>query len=220
MERLQELYEQLTDLIPEGQIDDYMACGCTVGQNYEAMEKRLLIVERAPQNEPGDDCDPKACATCGGCSGVGTVAVNGVNLNGRDFTGAAGRIAHLFVGVPANKWPDAVAKTYLYKIMPKKGRISREMMDKQKKLCEEIIFEEIRAYNPTHVLFLTGWSGIWEFDFPLQPLLKGESVEAVGEVENGAPAIVTRYVIRESEDKFVSDIVTSFQTLDDMANEK
>ena len=55
MERLQELYEQLADLIPEDQIDNYMACGCTVGENYDKMEKRLMIIERAPQNEPSDD---------------------------------------------------------------------------------------------------------------------------------------------------------------------
>lgn len=218
MERLQELYEQLVDLIPEDQVDNYMACGCTVGENYDAMEKRLMIIERAPQNEPSDDCDPKACSTCsscGSCSGIGNASLNGVNLNGRDFTGAAAHITHLFAEVPFHKWTDSVVRTYLYKVMPKKGRITREMMDKQKKLCEDILFEEIRAYNPTHVLFLTGWSGVWEFDFPLQPLLKGESVEAVGGFENGAYALVSRYVIRDSEDKFVSDIVAAFRTLDE-----
>ena len=177
-----------------------------------------MIIERAPQNEPSDDCDPKACSTCsscGSCSGIGNASLNGVNLNGRDFTGAAAHITHLFAEVPFHKWTDSVARTYLYKVMPKKGRITREMMDKQKQLCEDIIFEEIRAYNPTHVLFLTGWSGVWEFDFPLQPLLKGESVEAVGGFENGAHALVSRYVIRDSEDKFVSDIVAAFRTLDE-----
>ena len=230
MERLQELYEELVDLIPEEQIDEYMACGCSVGKNYEMMSKRLLVVEKIPKpaepqcesqcgSQSGCDCD----GDCGGDhhdhhdhdhahhnqSGFGNGA-----LNSTDFTEVIGKISRHLLNIAPHQWPDSIAKTYLYKISPAQGKASADLLNRQHDLCRDILLEEIRTYRPTHILFLTGWSGVWDFDFPVYPLLKGEMVEAVGKTEDGAQILVSRYSIRDSEDKFAADIVSAFQALD------
>lgn len=240
MERLQELYEKLVDLIPEEQIDKYIACGCSVGKNYELMGKRLLVVEKIPKptefqyesqcgSQSGCDCD----GDCGDhhhdhhdChnhdhhdhhhhhhdhnqAGFGNGA-----LNSTDFTEAIGKISRHLLNIAPHQWPDSIAKTYLYKIAPTQGKASADLLSRQHDLCRDILLEEIRTYRPTHILFLTGWSGVWDFDFPVYPLLKGEMVEAVGKTEDGVQILVSRYSIRDSEDKFVADIVSAFQALD------
>ena len=225
MERLEELYEKLIELVPDDQVDQYMACGCSVGRNYDLMDKRLLVVEKIPKaphrDEDGCDC---------GC-GCGEhhdhhgehhhhhhSPLENSNLNSTDFTEAIGKISRHLLNISPNQWPDSIAKTYLYKVAPMEGKASPELLKRQHDLCRDILLEEIRTYDPTHILFLTGWSSVWDFDLPIYPLLKGEMVEAVGMTDNGAQVLVSRYAIRDSEDKFVADIVSAFRSLDENAD--
>lgn len=228
MEHLQQLYEALVDLIPQEEIHNYLACGCTVGRNYDSMKKRLFVVEKFPKAEDFHIEDPSSsCQSECGCEsechsrqhhshknhnhhGFGSGA-----LNSTDFTQAIGKISRHLLNIAPNQWPDSIAKTCLYKIAPIRGKASAQLMSLQRELCRQILMEELRVYRPTHILFLTGWSGVWDFDFPLQPLLKGEMVEAVGQTKDGALMLVSRYAIRDSEDGFAADIISAFQTLEE-----
>lgn len=254
MERLQQLYDELVDLIPEEQIDEYMACGCSVGRDYDLMTRRLLVVEKIPKADEftversascgcgcEDDCESGGKNDCGGCDNGSSCDCGGGHehdhhdhhhdhhdhshhdhsgfgggaLNSTDFTEAIGKISRHLLNIAPHQWPDSIAKTYLYKIAPIKGKAPSELLARQHDLCRDILLEEIRTYRPTHILFLTGWSGVWDFDFPIYPLLKGEMVEAVGRAENDALILVSRYAIRDSEDKFVADIVSAFRSLEE-----
>ncbi len=242
MERLQSLYDQLIALIPEEDIDRYLACGCSAGAQYSAMDRRLLIVEKLPKigdmpHESGCCCDSSHSSNSShdacGCGHSHSNASPGDNshahphsasahkehrpfggaVNSTDFSGAIPKLCRHLLGISASQWPECIAKTYLYKVAPMAGKPSSALLAQQHDLCGQILSEEIRVFDPTHVLFLTGWSAVWDFDFPIYPLLKGETTEAVGRAENGAHILVSRYAIRDSEDKFVSDIVAAFEAL-------
>lgn len=197
--RLEELYRELADLIPEALTEDFVGMGFAKGKYYNDGETRILVVEKIPRPD-----------RAGGQSAAEPKA------DEKDFSEITARIARSLLGVKEAEWPERVAWTYLYKLAPRKGKPDDVIYRKQKALCEEIIKLELQVLNPTHVLFFTGWSSVWDFDLPLTPLLKGEAVEAWGQTENGAKLIVTRYAVRKPEDKFALDIVEKIKRLEEL----
>lgn len=206
-ERLQELYGQLADLIPEALAEDFVGMGYAKGRYYDAADTRILIVEKVPRTkqESGHGC----------CHhGHGQQQLGHGQEDDKDFTGVVARITKELLGTA--DWQDQVAWTYLYKLAPKIGKPDQVIYNKQKELCEEIIKTEIEVLKPTLVLFLTGWGSVWNFDLPLSSLLKGEAVEGWGRAENGADLIVTRYAVRKPDDKFAMDILEKIKCLEEL----
>lgn len=178
MEKLEALYEKLADQVPEEQMEELEGKGYAVGKQYSNNEKRLLVVAKTFEFED------------------------------TEFWGPLKHITEHFLGQHDPEWMENVAWTSLYKLTPRDGqKMSRDLMDMQKDLCKEILNAEMDLLDPTHVLFLTGWTGIWDFDLPIVSLLKGETLEGIGESETGALLMVTRSNVRQSEGKFVHDIM-------------
>ncbi len=177
-EKLNQLYESLADLISEGEVEGLQGRGYAAGSLYEENEKKLMIVGKTFAFED------------------------------TEFWGPIQHIAEHFLGKHCGEWTEYLAWSSLYKLTPKSGEpLSRELMEKQKDLCKEIILAELDLLEPTHVLFLTGWSGIWDFDLPISSLLKGETLEGIGTTESGALLMVTRSNVRQLEGKFVHDVM-------------
>lgn len=178
IEKLNALYEKLADLIPEEQLENLVGKGYATGKQYANNEKRLMVVGKTFAFED------------------------------TEFWGPLKHITEHFLGQHNPEWMENVAWTSLYKLTSKDGqKMSRELMDLQKDLCKEIINAEIDLLEPTHVLFLTGWTGIWDFDLPIVSLLKGETLEGIGETDSGALLMVTRSNVRQLEGKFVHDVM-------------
>lgn len=212
-ERLQELYESLAEVIPEALAEDFVGMGYAKGKYYDSAEKRILVVEKIPRPDVSRGCG------CGGTHVHGHS--HGHDGDGpledeKDFTAVVSRLVRELLGVSGEDWQQYTAWTYLYKLAPKTGKPDGVILGKQKALCQEIIKAEIQVMKPTHVLFLTGWGSVWDWDLPLFSLLKGEAVEAWGETEEDAKLIVTRYAVRRPEDKFAMDILEKIRLLEEM----
>lgn len=199
-EKLSELYEQLSDLIPEALAEDFVGRGYAKGKYYDGEETRILIVEKTPRPEA------EAAAYQHG-------------EDEKDFFGVAGHIARHLLKDAKDDWQDRIAWTYLYKLAPLRGKPQPFLYEKQKALCDEILKTEIELLRPTHVLLFTGWGSVWDFDLPLSSLLKGEAVEGWGVGEHDEKLIVTRYAVRKPEEKFAHDILEKIKTLEEMENE-
>lgn len=62
-----------------------------------------------------------------------------------------------------DRWVDYIAWTNLYKIAPKDtGNPTTTMSKKQFATCKNILKAEIEKFNPTHILFVTGYE--WWFE--------------------------------------------------------
>lgn len=178
LEKLNTLYEKLADTIAEEQIDRLEGKGYAVGKHYANCEKKLMVVGKT------------------------------FSFEDTEFWGPLQHITEHFLGQHSPEWMEHVAWSSLYKLIPRDGsKLSQELMEQQKELCKEIICAELELLDPTHVLFLTGWTGIWDFDLPIASLLKGETLEGVGQTESGALLMVTRSNVRQLEGKFVHDIM-------------
>ena len=199
--RLEELYKQLADLIPDALAEDFVGMGYAKGRFYDSAEKRILVVEKIPR--PGK-------AGCG-CHKEGWE-------DEKDFANVVGLAVRQLLGEKM-PWQDYIAWSYLYKLAPKTGKPDDTIYRKQKELCKEIMECELELLNPTHVLFLTGWGGIWDFGLPLTSLLKGEAVEAWGKTEDGKNLIVTRYAVRKPEESFALQIVERIKLLEELSQE-
>lgn len=208
-EKLQRLYKALADLIPEALSEDFVGKGYAKGKYYDGAEKRILVVEKIPRPEEKQ---------MDGCCGHG----HGLKQreDEKDFSRVVSRIARELLGKRDADWQERIAWTYLYKLAPRKGRADDTIYRKQKALCEEIIKMEIEVLRPTHVLFLTGWGSVWNFDLPLSSRLKGEAVEGWGKAEDGTNYIVTRYAVRKPEDRFAADILEKIKLLEELDKEE
>lgn len=199
-EKLAELYDRLAELIPEALAEDFVGRGYAKGKYYDGEETRILVVEKVPRPEA-------------------ETAEHHHGEDEKDFFGVVRHIARHLLPDAGDDWQDRIAWTYLYKLAPLRGKPDSFLYEKQKALCGEILKAEIELLRPTLVLFFTGWGSVWDFDFPLSSLLKGEAVEGWGEGENGEKLIVTRYAVRKPEEKFAHDILEKIKTLEELENE-
>ena len=62
-------------------------------------------------------------------------------------------------------WMKNIAWSNLYKVSPKKsGNPSNKMLSLQTSVCADILVSEIRLFNPTHILFMTGYDWFSPFE--------------------------------------------------------
>ncbi|MCM1245839.1 MAG: hypothetical protein NC293_09390 [Roseburia sp.] len=76
-----------------------------------------------------------------------------------------------------DKWTDYIAWTNLYKVAPQDGgNPTTTMRNDQLEACREILVAEVKALNPTHILFVTGYEG-WFDEF--EDIVHGDSIKIV-----------------------------------------
>ncbi len=61
-------------------------------------------------------------------------------------------------------WLENIAWSNLYKLSPAAGNPSEKSKTLQNEICREILKEEVRALQPTHIVMMTGWEG-WAKNF-------------------------------------------------------
>ena len=123
---------------------------------------------------------------------------------------------------------DHIAWSNLYKIAPKDtGNPTTTMCKKQFAACRDILDAEIRAYNPTHILFITGYD--WWYADPTcdfstlfinnkrigsnnqDPSIYAEgTAEYAFDGENIPVVIVCRPETRD-EEAFTTDVLAAFK---------
>lgn len=117
-------------------------------------------------------------------------------------------------------WMNNIAWTNLYKLAPvEKGNPSAAMKEKQSSACVEILHEEIKLLNPTHILIMSGYDWFRPFEGIFQNVIESEEknhisgrqknqvyVEGVGDY-NDIPVVITCRPELRSKDKFVEQTV-------------
>lgn len=74
------------------------------------------------------------------------------------------------------RWIDYIAWTNIYKVAPSDtGNPTTSMCKCQLETCKKILDTEIKVFNPTHILFITGWE--WWFDQIIDLFEKTEFIE-------------------------------------------
>lgn len=124
-------------------------------------------------------------------------------------------------------WLDTIAWTNLYKLAPRDtGNPTGSMCRRQLAACREILAAEIGIFNPTHILFATGYAGWFEafqdlfdgkFSVPRQNIPRGQKknavfVECCGETESGIRIVVACRPERRNEERYVSDVLQAMGT--------
>ncbi len=95
------------------------------------------------------------------------------------------------------KWSGRLAWTNLYKIAPASGgNPDKRLQQLQRTHCEQILIEEVEAFSPSRVLFMTGLDWAKPFLAPLQIEFaatgKGHA-QAVGKLPTGARVVVATH---------------------------
>lgn len=170
------------NLPPEERTSQFAA---TKGKNYDRNEVKLLLVGRAvngwklmDENHPTPEKmaewadDRLYCnAECG--SWVEKRG-NALYVKGQSYRlGAFWNYAKEiwlrlqptgYTEDSSSVWLENIAWSNLYKLSPESGNPSDDSKNLQKKICCEMLKEEVRAFRPTHILMMTGWDG-WAKNF-------------------------------------------------------
>lgn len=126
------------------------------------------------------------------------------------------------------RFVDHIAWSNLYKIAPKQtGNPSTTMCKKQFAACRDILDAEIRAYKPTHILFITGYE--WWYADPIcdfSTLFENNKrlnsnkpdrtifVEGTAEYRNNnmiIPVVISCRPERKDEKAFAAEVLDAFR---------
>ena len=130
-----------------------------------------------------------------------------------------------FADRPKDRWVDYIAWTNLYKIAPKDtGNPTVTMINRQLDACKKILKAEIAYFQPTHILFVTGYE--WWFDrfrdlFDAEfcrfgrNAYRGEKknndfAEASGVTAEGIKLVVACRPEFRDENLYVNDVIRAF----------
>ena len=131
-------------------------------------------------------------------------------------------------GLEDFRFIDHIAWSNLYKIAPKEsGNPTITMRKRQFAACKDILETEIRAYNPTHILFITGYdrwyahpvcdfSALFLNNRQIGSNIHNKTVFAEGTAEyilNGktVPVVIACRPEMRDEAAFVSDVSAAFR---------
>lgn len=144
---------------------------------------------------------------------------NGTNyyLNGSAFWRTARRVHAGLSGEQAPRWVEYITWSDLYKIAPRSGNPGSRLCQAQLSACAKILQGEIELYQPTHILFLTGWE--WWFEdfkhiFPdvTQVGQPGDYVRGAGTYQ-GAKVVVAVHPQGKPETEIVKEVLGQFERL-------
>lgn len=157
------------------------------GKKYETEDVRLFVIGRAPNGWESLPCDSaesfsNAAEHEFNTDGFTWIADNGNSfyslhnipedgkrvyyLSKSPFWRVIERVWRGLSGSDDFRFVDHIAWSNLYKIAPKKsGNPTTTMCKKQFAACKEILQAEIDLYNPTHILFITGYD--WWYADPI-----------------------------------------------------
>ena len=220
---------------------DFMNCAPFVakkGKYYSSNSRRLLLIGRATNGWGSAETvkseasfidevikqtnESDGFAWIENQNGILRIPGNtGYSLSRSSFWNYARNIWMLLPGDVQNSpvWMDNIAWTNLYKLAPvAKGNPSRVMIEKQVSACVDILWEEIKLLNPTHILVMSGYDWFRPFEGIFQNVIESEEknhlsgrrknqvyVEGTG-VYN-IPVVVTCRPELRSKEKFVEQAV-------------
>ena len=132
-----------------------------------------------------------------------------------------------FIDSEDNRWVDYIAWTNLYKVAPKKtGNPTAAMSKSQLEACKSILEAEIEYFNPTHILFVTGYEWFEKFKdrfvAPFANVTKNvyrgvnknlSFAETSDTTSNGIKIVVACRPEYRDEDLYVQDITQAFTNL-------
>lgn len=158
------------------------------GPKFHKEPVRLMIVGRATNGWPGLCCDNEDAF---GSDAAEKFSAKGFSwvVNSEDGRGlrnteedyylstspfwrTSKQIWEQLSGKTDDRWVDYIAWSNIYKVAPKNdteetrydyANPSKTLCRKQLSACQEILKHEIEVYQPTHILFISGWD--WFFDW-------------------------------------------------------
>lgn len=128
-----------------------------------------------------------------------------------------------------DRWVDYIAWTNLYKIAPQKtGNPTTTMSKRQLSACKDILKAEIEKFNPTHILFVTGYEwwfeefsdvfgiGLFDKDKIKKNEYRGENknnffAEASTVTAGGVKIVVSCRPEFRDENSYIKDIINAFE---------
>lgn len=215
------------------------------GENYDSSAVKLLLVGRAVNGwtrfsvDSAEDFAKDAVMQfkdepiewvydeMRGCLGNG----NGYFLNKSSFWRTSKEIWKkisdnaAYTDSASDKWTDYIAWTNLYKVAPRDGgNPTMTMRNNQLEACREILAAEVRALNPTHILFVTGYEGWFDefkdiFHAEFVSLLNNQYheneknsiyAEATAITGDGIKIVVARRPESHNEADYIKDICEKF----------
>ncbi len=187
-----EWYRELMESIPQARRGGLITSGALVGERYFDAEERLLVVGRSPTDWKESD------------------------LRKNPFQRVSRTISRWLLDRREEDWYENIARTSLYKIAPRCGApLDFVFRDYQREACRRILIEEIEQLRPDYVLFLTGWSWVWDFELPLTPMLKGEAIEAAGRLGDARLIVSRQLGGRKPEDQLVEGIADWMEEMEE-----
>lgn len=114
----------------------------------------------------------------------------------------------------ADRWYEHIAWTNLYKVAPYAGGNPDDRLKAaQQEACEALLTEEIRHFQPTHILFATGRAGWYDpFSHALGHELRdtgNRHAQAAGRDGDCRIVVACRPEMRNKRD-YVCDVVQAF----------
>lgn len=111
-------------------------------------------------------------------------------------------------------WMNNIAWTNLYKISPEEGgNPTCEQRLAQRDVCKDILLQEIKIFNPTHIIFETnidGWLDWFEDLFPGVKRTEKRYVRAEGTYGDARACVTVRPEYKKKA-AFVDEVVASLQ---------
>lgn len=146
------------------------------------------------------------------------------NINKSSFFRCTCKILNQLKPITAidKRWFDHIVWSNLYTIAPlHTGNAEGKLQDVQLEISKKLLQQQIEFYKPTHILFITDWEWWFERFTDVFPMVKkvGDSVtdNVVGKgTYNSSNVVVTvrpdrTRPNRPNEEKFVADVVKSFE---------
>lgn len=219
------------------------------GVNYDNQDNtRMLLIGRAPNGWGENSASSSDDFACGALNDYisrhfdwvekenGILVSKYFDTNGllatyklAAFFTYAEDIFHRLTNIIPNdneKWLDYIAWSNLYKVSPPNtGNPEGEMEFLQRDICKEILLNDIKLCEPTHILFFTGYENMFEHfhsDFPDVKYIgkncsRGKNrnnifVEAAGHYNNAKVVVCCRPEYR-NKDALVTDVINYFTNI-------
>lgn len=128
-------------------------------------------------------------------------------------------------GASENDWPSHLIWSNLYKVARQTtkpgedGNPTKPQRDAQLDGCNELLRLEMKAFSPSHLLFLTGWEWAQPFlgDHCMKPAKGSTYAERTGRLPTGTgkscAAVVACHPRGRKEDPWVCAILANFKSL-------
>lgn len=243
--KIKSLYEQLYHSCGRKDLDGKSVFVSMRGRKYEQPINgvKLMLVGRAANGWPRIDSDfetaeqfGEACANNFMTSHFSWVSIDdrgryySLNndaqryyLNRSAFWRTSEKIWSQLTSATETEWLDYIAWSNLYKISPEAaGNPSTGLCSIQREACISILKEEIKAFSPTHLLFITGKDWWVEFnssnlfcDVDKNCLPEGfiEATAYYQSDNNRIPVVVSCRPERKKEQHFVNEVCACFRRL-------